>query len=478
MTKQYLAKFEDAWDNGLLVFDTSSLLRIYEWKIDKAIELKDVLKFKIDDIWIPNQVNSEFTKHIGYVEAENKYAKIIERLESPPVKWNKIKKMLERWESNGFEEAFKQKVFELEATGVSSDNLLGLKQLADKLYHEHRCVVPIDLLFDELFSNVGEPFLVSEEQKILKEFDETPFAPGFMDRDKRNANPHGDFFVWKQIQAESTRLSRDIIFITLDLKEDWFRDKELQLPREDLLKEFYDVTQNRIIIVSLTSFLEECSVYLNEDIRELVAYSSIQDEVREIFDQWYPDQLLDKVNEYLEEDDTIKKGMEEVLEGSIDFVSFEGVTELHFNLDDHEIIEDDECQIVFHTYVDISVDFDGNAHFANEDYNLGTVSVELRVWLNITVEKEWQSEDSNRVAFKREAESVDITDIEFLEASGDFDFEGEDEFIDFDDNQDTDEYNDQDPDEYDDWDSDDCDDHDDEIDEYIGYEDYDDGDED
>lgn len=329
--------------------------------------------------------------------------------------------MLDRWESNGFEEAFKQKVLELEATEVSSDNLQELKQLAGKLYHEHRRVVPIDLLFDELFSNVGEPFLASEEQKILKEFDETPFAPGFMDRNKRNANPHGDFFAWKQMQVESIRSSRDIIFITLDLKEDWFRDKKLQLPREDLLKEFYDVTQNRIIIVSLTSFLEECSVYLNEDIRELVAYSSIQDEVREIFDQWYPDQLLDKVNEYLEEDDTIKDKMEEVLEGCIDFVSFEGVTELHFNLDDHEIIDDDECKIVFHTYVDISVDFDGNAHFANEDYNIGTASVELRVWINITVEKEWQSEDSNRVAFRREAESIDIIDIEFIGATSDLD---------------------------------------------------------
>lgn len=90
MGNQHLVKFEDVWDNGLLVFDTSSLLRIYEWKIEKAIEFKDVLKFKIDDIWIPNQVNSEFTKHVGYVEAENKYAKIIERLESPPVKWNNV----------------------------------------------------------------------------------------------------------------------------------------------------------------------------------------------------------------------------------------------------------------------------------------------------------------------------------------------------------------------------------------------------
>ncbi|MEI0738811.1 PIN-like domain-containing protein [Paenibacillus sp. JTLBN-2024] len=400
MSNKHLAKFEDLWGDGLIVFDTSSLLRIYEWHIDKAIEFKDVLKFKVESIWVPHQVNSEFTQHVGYVEAENKYDKIIERLETEPIKWNKVRKMLERWESNGFEESFKLKVMEMETSGVSSDKILELKLIADNLHQEHRQVVPIDSIFEELFSNVGKPFSEAEEQKIKKEFDNTPLAPGFMDRDKGNANPHGDFFVWKQIQRKSIESSRDIIFITLDLKEDWFSDKVQQLPREDLLKEFYETTQNKIIIISLTTFLEECSPYLNEDIRELVAYSSIQDEVREIFDQWYPDQLLDKVNEYLEEDNTIKDEMENVLDTCIDTVSFYGVNEQRFNLDDHEIIEEDDCQMIFEAYVDITADFDASAHCAGEDLDLGTASVELRVWIEMIVEKEWQSEDSKRLALK------------------------------------------------------------------------------
>ncbi|OMF39023.1 MULTISPECIES: PIN-like domain-containing protein [Paenibacillus] len=423
MTNQYMVKFEDAWNNGLLIFDTSSLLRIYEWKIEKAVELKDVLKFKINDIWIPNQVNLEFTKHVGYVQSENKYNKIIDRLENTPIKWNKVKKMLDRWERNGFEDEFKQKVLELETSEINSDNIFELKQFADKLHLEHRRVVPIDLIFDELFSNVGEPLLNDEEEQIKKEFEDTPLAPGFMDRDKGNANSHGDYFVWKQMQRKSLESSHDIIFITLDLKEDWFRDKDQQLPREDLLKEFYEVTQNRIMIISLTSFLEECSVYLNGDIRELVAYSSVQDEVRGIFDQWYPDQLLDKINEYLSEEDTIKDEMEMVLEVCIDTVSFEGVTEQSFNLDDHEIIKDNAKYITFDTFVDISADFDASAHCSNEDFELGTASVDLRVWIHVTVEKEWQSEDSKRIAFKREADTIKIIDIDFLGASGGFDDE-------------------------------------------------------
>lgn len=439
VTERYLAKFEDIWDKSLLVFDTSSMLRIYEWQLDKAIEFKDVLKFKVDNIWIPHQVNLEFRNHVGWVEAENKYVKIIERIENQPLKWAKVRKMLERWESNGFEEEFKLKVLEMETSGVTPDKLLELKRIADRLHHEHRLVVPIDTIFEELFANIGDPFLNDEEQQIKKEFEDTPLAPGFMDRNKGNANSHGDYFVWKQMQRESLESSHDIIFITLDLKEDWFRDKDQQLPRKDLLKEFNDITQNRIIIISLTSFLEECSVYLNEDIRELVAYSSIQDEVIEFFDHWFPVQLLDKINEYLAEDDTIKDEMESVLEVCIDTVSFEGVTEQSFNLDDHEIIEDCDSYFVFHSYVDITADFDASAHCANEDFELGSASVELRVWLDITVEKEWQSEDSDRVAFKREAESVDITEIDFLRATSDFN--NESEFIEFENDQDSDDYN-------------------------------------
>ncbi|MGG1639543.1 hypothetical protein [Paenibacillus sp. NRS-1760] len=133
----------------------------------------------MDNIWIPHQVNLEFGKPVGWVEADNKYVKILERLDSQQIKWGKVLKMIERWESNGFEEAFKLKVLEMETSGVTPDKLLELKQIADRLHHEHRLVVPIDTIFEELFSNIGESFLDTEEQLIKKEFEATPLAPGY-----------------------------------------------------------------------------------------------------------------------------------------------------------------------------------------------------------------------------------------------------------------------------------------------------------
>ncbi|KIV56423.1 hypothetical protein AM501_09715 [Aneurinibacillus migulanus] len=410
--------FEQIWESGLLVFDTSSLLRIYEWGIQNAIELKDVLKYKSNTIWIPHQVNSEVEKHKLGMEDVNKYQPIIDKIEATPTNWGKIRNMMRRWEGRGFEPEFTAMVFQLERDGLTDDKFQHLKDIAKQLRQEHRQTVAIDNIFEELFSNVGQPFSASEELKWISEFQQSPGAPGYKDRNKRNANSHGDYFIWKQMIKKSIESSQDIIFVTADVKEDWFSNRELQQPREDLMNDFYTETQHRLLITSLTTFLEQCSVYLNADLRELVAYSSIQDQVREVFDTWYPDQLLDKVNEYLEDDDTIKDEMESVLETCIDIVSFEGVTEHQFNLDDSDINIDDSV-IIFHSYVDITADFDADAHFANEDFHLGTASVNLRVWIDIFVEKEWQSEDSNRISLRNQAENIEIIDIEFLGASGD-----------------------------------------------------------
>lgn len=443
MNNDYVAEFENNWNFGLIVFDTSSLLRIYEWHVEKAIELKDILKCKADDIWIPHQVNAEVMEMKTDVEKQNKYSNIIEKVEVSPIKWTSINKMFKRWENHGYEEEFKSKVLEMEFSGVTLDRIEKLKELADKLRKVHIQRVSIDSVYSDLFLNIGKPFSEIEQKNIINEYNNTPTAPGHKDRKKKNSNAHGDYFIWKQIIKEAQESSKDIIFVTNDVKEDWFSNKELHIPRQELLKEFFAETNRRIIIISFTSFLEECSAYVNGDIAELIAYSKIQDQVREIFDNWYPDMLIDKINEYIENDSTIKEEMESALDTCIDTVSFEGVNEQQFNLKDSEM-DSTESEVIFNTFVDISTDFDGNAHCSGEDVELGTATVDLRVWLNITVEKIWESEDTSRLSICDKAESIEITDIDFMGAYGEFGEENPaDYYEDVLDNEDFDEYQDQ-----------------------------------
>ncbi len=440
MNSDYIAVFENNWNCGLIVFDTSSLLRIYEWHVEKAIELKDVLKCKADDIWIPHQVNVEVMKMKTDVEKQNKYLNIIEKIEVSPVKWASIRKMFKRWENHGYEEEFKSKVLEMEISGITPERIQTLKELADKLRNVHIHKVSIDSVYRDLFSNIGKPFSESEQKNLIKEYNNTPTAPGHKDRKKKNSNAHGDYFIWKQIIKQAQESSKDIIFVTNDIKEDWFSNKELHIPRQELLEEFFTETNRRIIIISLTSFLEECSAYVNGDISELIAYSKIQDQVREIFDNWYPDMLIDKINEYIENDSTIKDEMESALDTCIDTVSFYGVNEQQFNLQDSEM-DSTESEVIFNTFVDISTDFNGNAYCSGEDIELGTATVDLRVWLNIIVEKIWESEDTNRLSICDEAESIEITDIDFMRAYGEFGEEDSDDYYeDSLDSEDSDEY--------------------------------------
>jgi hypothetical protein len=444
MNSDYMAEFESNWNSGLLVFDTSSLLRIYEWHVEKAIELKDVLKCKAEDIWIPHQVNFEVMEMKTDVEKQNKYLNVIEKIEVSPVKWTSIRKMFKRWENHGYEEVFKSKVLEMEISGNTPEKIQTLRELADKLRNEHIHKVSIDSVYSDLFSNIGKPFSESEQKNLINEYNNTPTAPGHKDRKKKNSNAHGDYFIWKQIIKEAQESSKDIIFVTNDVKEDWFSNKELHIPRQELLEEFFTETNRRIIIISLTSFLEECSAYVNGDISELIAYSKIQDQVREIFDNWYPDMLIDKINEFIENDSTIKDEMESALDTCIDTVSFYGVNEQQFNLQDSEM-DSTESEVIFNTFVDISTDFDGNAHCSSEDIELGTATVDLRVWLNIIVEKIWESEDTNRLSICDKAESIEITDIDFMGAYGEFSEEDSDDYYeDSLDNEDSDEYQDQD----------------------------------
>lgn len=240
-----LKSFEDFWHNSLIIFDTSSLLRIYEWNIDKAIQLKDILACKIENIWIPNQVYIEFKKNKKGTQNQDKYAAIIEKLRFSPVNWDKIENMIsKRWESFGYEYEFKEKVLEIKRTGVTSAKINVLNKMAQNINQTHRNNLGIEELFESLFFNVGEPFLDEQKEKILSEFETTLMAPGFMDKRKRNNNRHGDFFVWKQMCIKSVKSKTDIIFITADIKEDWFTEKNPKRPREYLLQDFKAQTGN------------------------------------------------------------------------------------------------------------------------------------------------------------------------------------------------------------------------------------------
>lgn len=69
--------------------------------------------------------------------------------------------------------------------------------------------------------------------------------------------PAGDFLVWLQTLREAKQRQRDVLFVTGDVKEDWWRREfgELRGPRPELAQEMRAETGGRLFMLRPESFL-------------------------------------------------------------------------------------------------------------------------------------------------------------------------------------------------------------------------------
>lgn len=109
----------------------------------------------------------------------------------------------------------------------------------------------IDNLISYLEKNnrIGNRIRFSEQLKIIREGElryKYKIPPGYEDINKDGVEKFGDLFVWKEILDLPVEKSvKDIIFITNDIKEDWWsKDSQDNLVVHDkLLSEFKEKIQ-------------------------------------------------------------------------------------------------------------------------------------------------------------------------------------------------------------------------------------------
>ncbi len=72
-----------------------------------------------------------------------------------------------------------------------------------------------------------------------------------------------DLLIWKQILCHAESSRKSVIFITNDVKEDWWHldnDKKPVEPRQELLDEFKDYSENSFMMLNLSMFIQ----YVNQ----------------------------------------------------------------------------------------------------------------------------------------------------------------------------------------------------------------------
>lgn len=271
-------EFKKLWNECIFVFDTNTLLNMYRYRrdtVDKYFEVLSELKIK-NKLWIPNQVGFEFYENRITVISnyEKSYDAILDILKTtkdsidkdyknhPFLDWEELKGNIDK----GLESVIK--------------DISKKKQSHPKLLDKDDILEKINNLFN---SCVGECF---DDKKLIeiKKDGEIRYSkkipPGFKDAKKDDDKKYGDLILWKQIIEKAKVTKKPIIFISGDVKEDWWLEKDGKriMPLPQLKKEIYDEAEVDFHIYTADRFLE----YYQQEYPKQSIDKIFIDEVRKI----------------------------------------------------------------------------------------------------------------------------------------------------------------------------------------------------
>lgn len=263
-SKDYARVMKD----GFVALDTNVLLNLYRYNTQTRNDLLSILEQLGDRLWIPNQVLAEFWRnresaiHDPQAQAQ-KTVKELRELGGNSVKvlnaWaNRVALPVHRKVeiSKVIDESFQKAIDEIMSL-VDEE----LKTMRDT--NEDPIVARLEAAF---CGRVGAPFPSAEFDELRARGakriqDKVP--PGYKDREDKE-DPLGDFFVWEQLVGEAARRKCDVLFVTADVKEDWWRVVQGQTrgPRPELVQEMRERAGTRLLLSRPESFLTHASQVL------------------------------------------------------------------------------------------------------------------------------------------------------------------------------------------------------------------------
>jgi len=255
-------EIEDAWTNGVFAFDANTLLNLYRYTDVTRKDFLHVLKFIKENLFIPFQVAFEYLNNRlkvidglekSYIDLEKSYNDIFQ---------NNLKTAINNYKrhpSIDIQSILKQ----------NEDFLNKISLLLEKQKKKHPDFKTKDYILDELTllfeCCIGKEPLKSDLKKNYEEGKERyleEIPPGYKDlkekEKKGQRHLYGDLLIWKELIEYSKRNKKPLIFVTDDGKDDWWKKENgiIIRPREELIKEFYDLTGIRILIYNSDQFLK------------------------------------------------------------------------------------------------------------------------------------------------------------------------------------------------------------------------------
>ncbi|WP_123798236.1 PIN-like domain-containing protein [Amycolatopsis keratiniphila] len=215
--------------SGMVVLDTNVLLNLYRFDDDARNDLLTVLERLQDNVWIPHQALEEFWRNREQTILSRSSIRrdALEALKKPI---RSLESAVDTWARN---------------VGLSRERLSDLISLIHKTHSTLNDAIegpatrdPLvgarDTNLDPVLASL-HPLLAGRVGTSLPNEDfvaalaeakrraDQLIPPGYMDRDKPDNRGPGDYLVWEQTLCEASRRSADVLLVTSDVKEDWWR---------------------------------------------------------------------------------------------------------------------------------------------------------------------------------------------------------------------------------------------------------------
>ncbi|MET4648277.1 hypothetical protein ABID95_008049 [Streptomyces atratus] len=259
-----LADYERVLKNGMVALDTNAILNLYRYTDKARKDLFGVLRSLGDRLWIPHQVAVEFWRNRESAASDLDFFgdTVVEELQEFH---NQIERSLRTWANRvALGQDHLHRI--LEDLGPAFDGVsVKVQEFAGERSEgrsRNTYEDPVLLELQEILENkVGAPMEPDEYERAIAEglrrVDER-IPPGYKDKKKGDADSAGDYLVWAQTIKEARLRGCEVLIITGDVKEDWWRREsgEVRGPRLELSKEFHSSAGSRLYMLRPPRFLE------------------------------------------------------------------------------------------------------------------------------------------------------------------------------------------------------------------------------
>ena len=257
-------QYQGLWREAIIVIDTNVLLDMYRLSPEARDALFATLNSVKERLWIPYQVAKEY--HRDYNDVIKGQAKKCEEVSAHLEQM--LSKLMEDCSANRsypYLNDKQQRKLKKVIVEITSDIEKEKKEIEQLLKENPRKNQIADLLDGKL----GEELAEHELLKIFadgKQRYEAHIPPGYKDiKSKQGNDIYGDLIIWEEMIAYAKTNHKDVLFITSDTKEDWFRhinENQIQGPREELRMEFTKRTQQIFYAYTTSSFLRYAAKYI------------------------------------------------------------------------------------------------------------------------------------------------------------------------------------------------------------------------